>query len=194
MTNPEAATSSSPKRKNLLIGAGVAVVAVAALLFFLPGDSAGDAGTQAAQEGMNEEQIRGAQRTGVLTLSEEPLDVAQWDDEWQVTLGPYEAIEFKYTLNEGDAMDFSWSGTDTLHYDLHSHPFEGGTELTESYGIGDAQEMHGRYVAAFTGEHGWYWQNRTMGDVTVTLQASGPMSESKIYDGGPPTTRAVGAE
>ncbi len=65
---------------------------------------------------------------------------------------------------------------------MHAHPFQGGTALTESYGVGTAPQMQGRYVAAFTGIHGWYWQNRSMAPVKLTLDASGAITESTVFD------------
>ncbi len=62
------------------------------------------------------------------------------------------------------------------------HPFEGGTALTESYGVADATAMQGRYVAPFTGIHGWYWQNRSFDTVKLTLDASGALTDSTLFD------------
>jgi hypothetical protein len=187
--------------KKLLIGslAAIAVAAVALVVFVLPAEYGIDptgAGralglTKLAEPQMNEEQLRGARRTGVLTLSDQPLQRDQWDDEWQVVLGPYEGIELKYTLDEGGAMDFEWEATDTVEYDLHSHPFEGGTELTESYAVDEGERMQGRYVAAFTGLHGWYWQNRNLEDVTLTVRAAGPIRGSTVFVMGAPSEREL---
>ena len=165
-------------RKKVLIGS--AIVAIAALGL-----------TELSEPDMSEEQIRGAKRTGVLTLSETPLERTQWDDQWQVTLAPYEGIELKYTLDEGGAIDFEWEAGDTVEYDLHAHPFEGGTELTESYAVDDGNRMQGRYVAAFTGLHGFYWQNRNLDDVTVTIRAAGPIRGSTVFQGGGQTEREL---
>jgi len=195
-------TSPPPRSgKKLLIGslAAIAVAAVALVVFVLPAEYGIDptgAGralglTKLAEPQMNEEQIRGARRTGVLTLSDQPLQRDQWDDEWQVVLGPYEGIELKYTLDEGGAMDFEWEATDTVEYDLHSHPFEGGTELTESYAVDEGERMQGRYVAAFTGLHGWYWQNRNLEDVTLTVRAAGPIRGSTVFVMGAPSEREL---
>ncbi len=195
-------TSPSPRSgKKLLIGslAAIAVAAVALVVFVLPAEYGIDptgAGralglTKLAEPQMNEEQLRGARRTGVLTLSDQPLQRDQWDDEWQVVLGPYEGIELKYTLDEGGAMDFEWEATDTVEYDLHSHPFEGGTELTESYAVDEGERMQGRYVAAFTGLHGWYWQNRNLEDVTLTVRAAGPIRGSTVFVMGAPSEREL---
>lgn len=195
-------TSPPPRSgKKLLIGslAAIAVAAVALVVFVLPAEYGIDptgAGRalglmKLAEPQMNEEQLRGARRTGVLTLSDQPLQRDQWDDEWQVVLGPYEGIELKYTLDEGGAMDFEWEATDTVEYDLHSHPFEGGTELTESYAVDEGERMQGRYVAAFTGLHGWYWQNRNLEDVTLTVRAAGPIRGSTVFVMGAPSEREL---
>jgi hypothetical protein len=193
---------SAPTRKSnkLLIGSGLVVVAaVAVVAFVLPAEFGMDplgtgkalGLTKLAEPEMNEEQIRGAKRTGVLTLSETPLERTQWDDSWQVTLAPYEGIELKYTLDQGAAIDFAWDATDTVEYDLHSHPFDGGVEATESYAVDEGRSMQGRYVAAFTGLHGFYWQNRTLADVTVTIRAAGPIKGSTVFQSGGKTERAL---
>ena len=187
-------------RKKVLIGSAiVAIAAVGLVVFVLPAEFGIDptgAGkalglTELSEPDMSEEQIRGAKRTGVLTLSETPLERTQWDDQWQVTLAPYEGIELKYTLDEGGAIDFEWEASDTVEYDLHAHPFEGGTELTESYAVDDGDRMQGHYVAAFTGLHGFYWQNRNLDDVTVTIRAAGPIRGSTVFQGGGQTEREL---
>ncbi|GGD47532.1 hypothetical protein [Aurantiacibacter arachoides] len=103
------------------------------------------------------------------------------DDSWSVELGPFESVEFKYTIAEGDRMNFAWQASGPVHYDMHAHPFEGGEELTESYAIGDAATMRGSYTPAFTGIHGWFWENRSMEPVTLTLDAQGAMTTSTIF-------------
>lgn len=128
----------------------------------------------------------------VLLLSETPPEPAEGvTDSWEWELAPFESVEFKYTIPEGAPIAFRWEGTDELHYDMHAHPFEGGEELTESYGIGDAQMMQGRYIPAFTGIHGWFWENRTMAPVTVRLEASGGMTTSTIYSGNSAADRPI---
>ncbi len=201
MSDPVPPVPPAPSARKLLIGSAavLAVAAVALVVFIMPAEYGIDptgAGkalgvTKLSEPGMNEEQIRGAKRTGVLTLSEQPLQRESWDDEWQVVLAPYESIELKYTLDEGAAIDFEWQATDTVEYDLHSHPFDGGTELTESYAVDEGNRMQGRYVAAFTGLHGWYWQNRNLADVTVTVRAAGPIQGSTVFQMGGETQRSL---
>lgn len=132
----------------------------------------------------------------VLLLSDTAPEPAEGvTDSWEWDLAPFESVEFKYTIPEGAPVAFRWEGTDELRYDMHAHPFEGGEDLTESYGIGDAPMMQGRYIPAFTGIHGWFWENRTMAPVTVRLEASGGMTHSTIYSGNSAAERPLeGAE
>lgn len=186
--------SSRSSKRTLLLGGGVAVVAVAAIAvcFVLPAEFGIDptgAGralglTKIAAPGPSLELQRGMKRSGVLTPSDAPLPPAAGaSDRFEVTLAPYEAIELKYEIPQGQAMVFDWRATAPVHVDMHAHPYEGGTALTESYLIDDSlPAQSGRYVAAFTGIHGWYWQNRSLTDVTVTLNASGGIANARTFD------------
>ena len=178
-------------RRKRLVGIAAAFVAAAVILlvFVLPAEFGRDpTGLGRAlglgvlsEEPVNEEFERGKKRTGVLTpLAQD--GVGQPDDRYTIELGPFESTEFKYTLAEGDKMRFEWRATGPIDFDMHSHPFEGGVDLTESYAIDKAAAQGGVYTAQFTGIHGWYWQNRTSDNVTLTLEAAGPMSGSTVFD------------
>ena len=130
--------------------------------------------------------MRRMENEEVLTVSDAPLPpLGGVQDSWEYELAPFESIEFKYTMAEDQPMHFTWEGSGELHYDMHSHPFEGGTDLTESYGMGDAQLMHGSYIPAFTGVHGWFWENQSFNEVTVRLESAGFYERSVVFrDGG----------
>lgn len=190
MTEPPA---PPPSKRKLLIGGGVAIVAAAVIVvgFVLPAEYGIDptgigkaTGVLQIAEPVNEEFERGKKRTGVLTLSKSALEsLPGASDHYEIVLPPYQSIEMKYEIAQGEAMVFNWRATAPVHVDMHSHPFDGGTALTESYTIEDASSgQSGRYVAAFTGIHGWYWQNRTLNDVTVTVDASGAIRNSRTFD------------
>jgi hypothetical protein len=189
----ETTTPAAISRKKLLIAGAIAIIAAAgiAIALVLPAEFGIDPTGIGRMTGLmsisnpatNPELARGAQRKGVLTLLDQaPAAQPGNSDRWEFELGAYESIEFKYTIPEGERMSFSWQAGQPLHYDMHAHPFEGGVDLTESYGVGDAAVMHGRYVAAFTGIHGWYWQNRSLKPVQLILEASGGFSTSTIFD------------
>lgn len=176
-----------------MIAAGVALAGAALAVFvILPAETGWDPTGVGASLGLTEiaeptnlELERGMARMEqqeVLTLSETPLPASDGvTDVWEYELLPFESVEFKYTMPEGEPMTFRWEGTDTLAYDMHAHPFEGGEEVTESYGVDEAQAMNGLYTPAFTGIHGWFWENRSMNPVMLRLEASGAMTASTVY-------------
>jgi len=92
-------------------------------------------------------------------------------DELSVTLAPDKSTEIKITMTKGTTVEFTWStSTGKAFYDLHGdsketnyHVYEKGTDSTKS----------GTLTAAFTGNHGWYWKNRTNAPITITLKATG---------------------
>lgn len=189
--------------KTPYIAAGVALAGAALAVFvILPAETGWDPtgvgeslGLTEIADPVNAEFERGQERMAqqeVLALSDTPpatLDGVQ--DSWEYELGPFESIEFKYTIPEGAPVNFRWEGTGELHYDMHAHPFEGGVEATESYAIGDAPAMGGTYTPAFTGIHGWFWENRSTDRVTLTLTASGPMTTSAIFGAAGETERPL---
>jgi hypothetical protein len=187
-------TETAPRsNKPLLIG-GIALAAIAAgaVLFVLPAETGWDPtgvgkalGLVEIADPVSDEQVRGTARMEqetVLELSDAaPAVQPGATDVWEYELAPFDGIEFKYTVPQGGKVAFAWSGSAPLHYDMHAHPFDGGTELTESYGVAEAQAMQGIYTAPFTGIHGWYWQNRSLDTVTLRLEASGAMTTSTIF-------------
>lgn len=193
--------ASPPQRKKLLIGiAGAAIVAAVGLVvFILPAEygidptGAGSALglTKLAEPGLSEEEIRGAKRKGALLLAAQPAERSDWDDRFTYELLPYEGIELKYTLTQGQPLDFQWRATAPVDVDMHAHPFEGGEELTETYSKKKAPNEQGRYVPQFTGLHGWYWENRTLEPVTLTVEASGKIAESTLFERGIPSPREL---
>lgn len=189
----ESVSYSRPSKRNILIGSGAALVAGAVLIVtaVLPAEFGIDPTgfgqatglTEIAKPVGNPYLAKGLLRQGVFTTSDTaPTPEPGATDHWEFELGPFEGIELKYVVAQGQPMTFYWSATGPLDYDMHAHPFEGGTELTESYSIESADHLGGRYVAPFTGIHGWYWQNRTLERVRLTLDASGKMTGSKIFD------------
>jgi hypothetical protein len=186
--------------KALVIGGVVAVLAAGAVMFVIPAETGWDPTGVGKATGLveiaspkGEEAVRGEARMAaqeVLTLGETaPLPGAS--DEWEYELAPFESVEFKYTIAEGQPVAFRWEGSGPLHYDMHAHPFDGGEDLTESYGIGDSQLMQGRYTPAFSGIHGWFWQNRSMDTVTIRLTATGGMSLATIFSGNGAADREI---
>lgn len=101
----------------------------------------------------------------------------EWRDEVSYTLAPGEGIEVKLGMQEGQTARFEWTANGAvLNYDTHGDG--GGQNVSYEQGRG-MPEQAGRLTAAFTGNHGWFWRNRTEAPVTVTLRTAGDYAELK---------------
>jgi hypothetical protein len=100
-----------------------------------------------------------------------------WRDEVSYRLNPGEGVEVKLVMDEGQVARFAWSANGSVvNFDLHGD----GSGQRISYEQGRAvPEASGELTAAFTGNHGWFWRNRTEAPVTVTLRAGGDYAELK---------------
>jgi hypothetical protein len=218
------APANSRKKLIIGSAAAVGIAAIALVVFVLPAEYGKDPTGLGAALGITklapteEENIylkRGLARSNVLlplqesatpdettlkaTLAEH--NIAQLPgtnvrtDRYVVELAPYEGIELKYDMAEGASMIFKWTATAPVHVDMHSHPFEGGAELTESFVIEDSvPSQTAVYVAPFTGIHGWYWQNRNLDGVTVTLETTGQVTAARTFSSGAEQPRPLADE
>lgn len=102
---------------------------------------------------------------------------SEWRDEVSFTLTPGQGAEIKLVMNQGERARFHWTANGAVvNYDTHG---DGGGQST-SYEQGrGVPEQEGELEAAFTGNHGWFWRNRTGADVTVTLRTTGAYSEMR---------------
>jgi hypothetical protein len=104
--------------------------------------------------------------------------VPSWRDEVSYTLAPTEGIEVKLVMEEGAIAQFEWTANGAvLNYDTHGDG--SGQRISYEQGRG-VPGQEGELVAAFTGNHGWFWRNRTDGPVTVTLRTRGAYAEMKL--------------
>jgi hypothetical protein len=94
-------------------------------------------------------------------------------DAREFALSPFESVEYKYRLEEGASMVFSWEATGIVVADLHSEPDNGPEGYAESFDRRESSAAHGTYRAPFTGIHGWFWENRGRTDLTIRLRSGG---------------------
>ena len=96
-------------------------------------------------------------------------------DVYEVTLEPFDYVEYKYQLEQGAVMLFSWTATAPVVQDFHGERATVGEGETaeESYDKQDRQGADGTFTAPFAGIHGWYWENESADPVTVRLSTSG---------------------
>jgi hypothetical protein len=83
-------------------------------------------------------------------------------------------VEYKIFMSQGDAVLFNWSvDGEELYFDLHAHDDAFGDEFYTRYDDGRAIQRSGTIVAAYDGQHGWYWQNLEPEAATITLEVAG---------------------
>ena len=89
-------------------------------------------------------------------------------------IAPRDSVEYKYRLDKGEALLYSWKTTGRVSYDFHAEPDGAPRGYAESYEKKDSSETaSGTLTAPFSGIHGWYWENPGNTEVTVTLSAAG---------------------
>ncbi|MBY3036402.1 transmembrane anchor protein [Rhizobium laguerreae] len=98
-------------------------------------------------------------------------------DEMSLTLQPGEGAEIKLTMVKGAKANYAWSANGgKVNFDTHGDG--GGENISYEKGRGAADDS-GVIEAAFDGNHGWFWRNRTSEPVTVTLTTDGAYTEIK---------------
>ena len=88
-------------------------------------------------------------------------------------LKPGGSIEYKYRLDKGEALLYSWSAPAPVNFEFHAEPDGAPRGYAQTYEKSTAAASSGTLTAPFPGIHGWYGENPTDRPVTVTLTSSG---------------------
>ena len=95
-------------------------------------------------------------------------------DTHQITLKPKEGIEYKYEMQKGTTMVYSWKASARVNHEFHGEPQGAPRGYADTYLKEDGVNLsHGVFLAPSSGIHGWYWENTGTQDVTVTITAAG---------------------
>lgn len=118
-----------------------------------------------------------------------PLDAHRTDTAFATEtrvfeLAPFESVEIKYDLVAGDGLVYAWRAEGEVVFDLHAEPTGADPEAAESFAQGRDTTDAGTYVAPYDGIHGWFWENRGVGSVTVTLHLAGFATGATEYKDG----------
>lgn len=108
-------------------------------------------------------------------------------------LGPEEFVEYKFRLEEGEAMVYTWSATGMVRSEMHSEADGAPSGTAEFFEVEESTDgRSGSYIAPFPGDHGWYWLNLEEVSVVVTIDAAGFFDDSIEYpDGADPVLREI---
>ena len=102
-------------------------------------------------------------------------------DSRQLVVPSLGTLEFKYELDQGAALMYAWSATGPLGFDFHTEPAGRPPEASESVERDEADARNGFYTAPYAGLHGWYWENLTDREVTITLDTAGFYSHAVLF-------------
>jgi hypothetical protein len=189
-------------RHRIMVAAGAALLAAGLILvmFILPAefsvDPLGigarvgllDLGRTGQQvEALNEAAAQGAAgQAAIIVAQERPFNQETVD----FTIGPREGMEYKYRLEKGEALLYSWTATAPVNFELHAEPDGGPRGYAQSYEKRDAtSQATGTLTAPFSGIHGWYWENTGNQPVTVTLKSAGFYNLAHEFRGGGVTNK-----
>jgi hypothetical protein len=102
-------------------------------------------------------------------------------------VGPREGMEYKYRLDKGEALLFSWKTSGPVSYEFHAEPDGAPRGYAQSYEKGDGRsDASGTLTAPFPGIHGWYWENKSDKEITVTLTSAGFYNLAHEFRSGQP--------
>ncbi|MTI01237.1 transmembrane anchor protein [Roseibium sp. RKSG952] len=103
--------------------------------------------------------------------------IEPWSDEFSFTLAPGEGIEWKLVMEEGAVAEYEWVAEGgRINFDLHGDNSDQSISYEKGRGKTDDR---GDLVAAFDGNHGWFWRNRDKQDIMVTVKLRGAYSDLK---------------
>lgn len=166
--------TASPRAILTTLCASALVAVLTLVLFVLPAEYGVD--PLGAGEAFG---IKGMSGYSVDALS---LEAGAFTEDYvEFPLGPFESIEYKYAMQAGQAMVYSWQVEDEVVFDFHSQAQGSEPEQAVSFSVGRAAAQHGTFVAPYSGIHGWFWENRGQQEVTVRLSSRGFFARSITF-------------
>ncbi len=190
-------------RQRIALAAGAALLSAGLILvmFVLPAEYGVDPLGTGAKVGLVElgvtgQQVEALSAAAATGTSQAPIIVSQekafQDETVDFKVGPRQGMEYKYRLDKGEALLYSWKATAPVSYELHAEPDGAPRGYAQSYEKGEGRrEASGTLTAPFPGIHGWFWENTGDQEVTVTLTAAGFYNLSHEFRDGAPTKNKV---
>jgi hypothetical protein len=194
---PGAPATEVRQRIAVALGAAVLVAGLILVIFILPAEFAVDPLGTGARLGLLPlgevgRQVDALNKTAATTTGQGAIVAAQ-DKPFQqesvdFKLAPREGMEYKYRLDKGEALLYAWSASAPVNFEFHAEPDGAPAGYAQTYEKKSAQtQASGTLTAPFPGIHGWYWENTTDKEVTVTLKSAGFYNLAHEFRNGQPT-------
>jgi hypothetical protein len=197
MTTQQELTTEARQRLAAAAGAALLVAGLVLVMFVLPAEygvdplgigarvglvELGAVGKQV--EALNESAASGGAGQATLIV---PQERGFKSETVEFKVGPREGMEYKYRLDKGEALLFSWKTTGPVAFEFHAEPDGAPRGYAQTYEKGDGKsEASGTLTAPFPGIHGWYWENKTDKEITVTLTSAGYYNMAHEFRTGQP--------
>ena len=110
--------------------------------------------------------------TAIISRSGEG-DLEFRQDEVDVLIPANSGLEYKFFLEMHSNINYEWSSSSPLYFDMHGEPEGDTTGYFESYGASTTNGMKGSVTVPFAGSHGWYWRNDTDENISISLKTLG---------------------
>lgn len=120
-----------------------------------------------------------------------PAPTSFQEDVYKVELRPFEGVEYKYRLESGGSLVYSWEASAPVKFEFHGEPDGAAAKYFDSYAKGQDTGATGGFTAQKPGIHGWFWENPGATRVTVTLRTAGFYSRSIEFRDGERIERKV---
>jgi len=134
--------------------------------------------TEAQQAPVQEEPTPDTEAEETAVASQEATETPLKSDRATFTLTPGQGIEIKLVMKAGAVANYVWKTEGgPVNYDTHGEG-PGGNKISYAKGRGVDTDQ-GSIIAAFDGNHGWFWRNRGQRNVNVTLLTKGYYSDLK---------------
>ena len=198
MSTESVSPTEARSRIAVATGAALLVAGLVLVMFVLPAEFAVDPFGIGARSGLLQlgatgqqvDALESAKTSG--TTQGAALVVAQEKPFQQETvafkLAPGEGMEYKYRLDKGESLLYSWKATAPVDYEFHAEPDGAPRGYAQTYEKKDGMTgASGTLTAPFPGIHGWYWENTTDQPATVTLTTAGYYNLSHEFRSDQPT-------
>jgi hypothetical protein len=186
-------------KQRLAVAAGAALLGAGLILvmFVLPAEYGVDPLGTGAWFGLTElgatgKQIEALEASKPDTAAQATIvvgqDTAFKSETVDFAIAPRQGMEYKYRLDKGEALLYSWKATGPVNVEFHAEPDGAPRGYAQTYEKADSQTTaSGTLTAPFPGIHGWYWENTTDQPITVTLSSAGYYNLSHEFRSGQPT-------
>jgi hypothetical protein len=99
------------------------------------------------------------------------------EDVVKVTIPAGKGIEYKVKMLKYGSVKYDWiTDSGVVYLDFHGEVKQENPPkevFYESYTLANSNNMAGTFTAPFEGKHGWYFKNKNIEDIVITIKLNG---------------------